>query len=179
VTLRDLDRPALRARIGQMLSWTDLFDGTVEENISVGRTHITPLDVREALDDLALTDEIQQLPQGIQTELTNGGRSLPAHLASKLLVAQGMVGRPRLIVLDDFFQNLEAASRTLIIKLLTDRTRPWTVIAVSHDPQLLAAFDRVLVVDQGRIVREGPFRTLRDDPVCRNLLHETPLPTGA
>jgi ABC-type transport system involved in cytochrome bd biosynthesis fused ATPase/permease subunit len=53
------------------------------------------------------------------------------------------------------------------------------VIAVSHDPQLLAAFDRVLVVDQGRIVREGPFRTLRDDPVCRNLLHETPLPTGA
>jgi ABC-type bacteriocin/lantibiotic exporter with double-glycine peptidase domain len=179
VTLRDLDRPTLRARIGQMLSWTDLFDGTVEENISVGRTHISPRDVREALDDLALTDEIQQLPQGIQTELTNGGRSLPAHLASKLLVAQGMVGRPRLIVLDDFFQNLEAASRTLIIKLLTDRTRPWTVIAVSHDPQLLAAFDRVLVVDQGRIVREGPFRTLRDDPVCRNLLHETPMPTGA
>jgi ABC-type transport system involved in cytochrome bd biosynthesis fused ATPase/permease subunit len=67
----------------------------------------------------------------------------------------------------------------LIIKLLTDRTRPWTVIAVSHDPQLLAAFDRVLVVDQGRIVREGPFHALRDDPVCRNLLHETPMPTGA
>ena len=179
ITLRDLDRPALRARIGQMLSWTDLFDGTVEENISVGRTHVTPRDVREALDDLALTDEIQQLPQGIQTELTNSGRSLPAHLASKLLVAQGMVGRPRLIVLDDFFQNLEAASRTLIIKILSDRTRPWTVIAVSHDPQLLAAFDRVLVVDQGQIVREGPFSTLREDPMCRNLLHETPMPTGA
>lgn len=179
VTLRDLDRPALRARIGQMLSWTDLFDGTVEENVSVGRTHITPRDVREALDDLALTDEIQQLPQGIQTEITNGGRTLPAHLASKLLVAQGMVGRPRLIVLDDFFQNLDAASRTLIIKLLTDRNRPWTVIAVSHDPQLLAAFDRVLVVDRGQIVREGAFDVLHDDPMCRNLLHETTMTTGA
>ncbi len=179
ITLRDLDRPALRARIGQMLSWTDLFDGTVEENVSVGRTHITPRDVREALDDLALTDEIQQLPQGIQTELTNGGRTLPAYLVSKLLVAQSMVGRPRLLVLDDFFQNLDAASRTLIIKLLTDRNRPWTVITVSHDPQLLAAFDRVLVVDEGRIVREGPFSVLRDDPMCRNLLHETPMTTGA
>ncbi len=179
VTLRDLDRPALRARIGQMLSWTDLFDGTVEENVSVGRTHITPRDVRDALDDLALTDDIQQLPNGIQTELTNGGRSLPAHLASKLLVAQGMVGRPRLVVLDDFFQNLETASRTLIIKLLTDRSRPWTVIAVSHDPQLLAAFDRVLLVDQGKIVREGPFSVLRDDEMCRNLLHDTPMTTGA
>ncbi len=179
VTLRDLDRPALRSRIGQMLSWSDLFDGTVEENVSVGRRHITPLDIREALDDLALTDEIQQLPQGIQTELTNGGRTLSTHLARKLLVAQSMVGRPRLIVLDDFFQNLDAASRTLIIKLLTDRSRPWTVIAISHDPQLLAAFDRVLLVDQGQIVREGSFSVLHEDPMCRNLLHETSMPTGA
>lgn len=172
ITLRDLDRPALRARIGQMLSWTDLFDGTVEENVAVGRAHITPLDVRQALDDLQLTDEIQQLSQGIQTELTNGGRTLPAHLANKLLVAQGIVGTPRLVVLDDFFQNLEAASRSLIIRLLTDRARPWTVIAVSHDPQLLAAFDRVLVVHDGKIVRDGSFATLRNDPVCQMLLHD-------
>lgn len=179
ITLRDLDRPALRARIGQMLSWTDLFDGTIEENVSVGRTHITPRHVREALDALALSDDIQQLPQGIQTELTNGGRTLAAHLVSKLLVAQGIVGNPRLIVLDDFFQNLDAASRALIIRLLTDRARSWTVIAVSHDPQLLAAFDRVLVLDRGRIVRDGTFAVLRADPLCRDLLHELLLPAGA
>lgn len=172
ITLRDLDRPSLRSRIGQMLSWTDLFDGTVEENIAVGRPHITPLEVREALDDLQLTDEIQQLPQGIQTEITNGGRLLPAHLANKLLVAQGIVGRPRLVVLDDFFQNLDAVSRGLIIRLLTDRKRPWTVVAVSHDPQLLASFDRVLVVHDGRLAADGTFSALRDHPLCRMLLHE-------
>jgi ABC-type bacteriocin/lantibiotic exporter with double-glycine peptidase domain len=172
ITLRDLDRPALRARIGQMLSWGDLFDGTIEENISVGRAHITPLDVREALDDLQLTDEIQHLPQGIQTELTNGARNLPAHLANKLLVAQGIVGRPRLIVLDDFFQNLDASSRSLIIRLLTNRERHWTVIIVSHDPQLLSAFDRVLVVHDGKVLRDGTFQQLRGDPLCRSLLHE-------
>jgi len=179
ITLRDLDRPAMRARIGQMLSWTDLFDGTIEENISVGRAHITPTDVREALDALHLTDEIQHLPQGIQTELTNGGRSLPSHLSNKLLIAQGIVGNPRLVVLDDFFQNLDAASRTLIIRMLTERARPWTVLAVSHDPQLLAAFDRVLVVDNGRIVRDGSFEDVRRDPLCRNLLHESLGLTGA
>lgn len=172
ITLRDLDRPALRARVGQMLSWNDLFDGTIEENVSVGRAHITPLDVREALDDLQLTDEIQQLPQGIQTEISNSARSLPAHLANKLLVAQGIVGRPRLVVLDDFFQNLDAGSRSLIIRVLTDRSRPWTVLAVSHDPQLLAAFDRVIVVHDGRVVREGTFNQLRSDPMCRSLMHE-------
>ena len=48
------------------------------------------------------------------------------------------------------------------------------MIAVSHDPQLLAAFDRVLMVDQGRVVREGPFEVLREDALCRNLLHEPP-----
>jgi ABC-type bacteriocin/lantibiotic exporter with double-glycine peptidase domain len=179
VTLRDLDRPAVRARVGQMLSWTDLFDGTVEENISVGRAHITPLEVRKALDLLQLTDEIQQLPQGIQTELTNGGRSLPSHLSSKLLIAQGIVGNPRLVVFDDFFQNLDAASRSLIIRMLTDRTHPWTVLAVSHDPQLLAAFDRILVIDNGRLVRDGSFEELRRDPLCRNLLHDSLGLTGA
>ncbi len=173
MTLRDLDRPALRSRIGQMLSWTDLFDGTVEENVSVGRAHITPLDVRNALDDLQLTDEIQQLPQGLQTELTNGARNLPTHLANKLLIAQGIVGNPRLLVFDDFFQNLDASSRSLIIRLLTDRSRPWTVLAVSNDPLLLAEFDRVVVVHGGRVVREGPFQELRNDPICRTLLHET------
>lgn len=172
VTLRDLDRPALRARIGQMLSWGDLFDGTVEENVSVGRAHITPLDVREALDDLQLTDEIQHLPQGIQTELRNGARNLPAHLVNKLLVAQGIVGRPRLVVFDDFFQNLDAPSRALIIRLLTNRDRHWTVLTVSHDPQLLAAFDRVIVVHEGQVVRDGTFQQLRNDPVCRSLMHE-------
>lgn len=172
VTLRDLDRPALRARVGQMLSWTDLFDGSVEENVSVGRAHISPRDVQEALDDLQLTDEIQQLPQGIQSEITNGGRNLPTHLANKLLVAQGIVGRPRLVLLDDFFQNLEAASRALILRLLTDRSRPWTVLAVSNDPQLLSVFDRVIVVHEGRVLREGPFAALRNDPVCQMLLHQ-------
>ncbi len=171
ITLRDLDRPALRVRIGQMMSLGDLFDGTVEENVSVGRAHITPMDVRQTLDDLLLTDEIQQLPQGIQTEIRNNGRTLPSHLANKLLVAQGIVGRPRLVVLDDFFQNLDAGSRGLIIRILTDARRPWTVLAISHDPQLLSAFDRVLVLDNGRIVRDAPFSELRDDEVCRNLLH--------
>jgi ABC-type bacteriocin/lantibiotic exporter with double-glycine peptidase domain len=173
LTLRDVDRPALRARIGQMLSWTDLFDGTIEENISVGRGHITGNDVQAALDDVGVGDEVQLLSQGLQTEITNGGRNLPAHLANKLLVAQGIVGKPRLVVLDDFFQNLDAASRTMIINLLTDRGRPWTVIAVSHDPELLRAFDRVLVVNDGRIMREGHFDQVSDDEYCRHLLAGT------
>ncbi|MBU6367773.1 MAG: ATP-binding cassette domain-containing protein, partial [Gemmatimonadetes bacterium] len=178
ITLRDLDRPALRARTGQMLSWTDLFDGTIEENIHVGRPHLGPDDVRRALDDLDLTAAVQALPQGLQTELTNGGRSLPTHLANKLLVAQGIVGAPPLVVLDDFFQNLDAGSRALILGLLTDRARPWTVLAVSNDPLLLAAFDRVLVLEAGRVVADGPFAALRDLPVCRTLLHDAPLPGG-
>lgn len=178
ITLRDLDRPSLRARTGQMLSWTDLFDGTIEENIHVGRPHLRPVDVRRALDDLDLTAAVQALPQGMQTEITNSGRSLPAHLANKLLVAQGIVGAPRLVVLDDFFQNLDAGSRALILGVLTDRARPWTVLAVSNDPLLLAAFDRVLVLEGGRVVADGPFAALRALPVCRALLHDAPPPGG-
>jgi ABC-type multidrug transport system fused ATPase/permease subunit len=79
------------------------------------------------------------------------------------------------VVLDDFFQNLDAGSRALILAVLTDRARPWTVLAVSNDPLLLEAFDRVLVIEHGRLVADGPFRALRTLPVCRTLLHESPL----
>jgi ABC-type multidrug transport system fused ATPase/permease subunit len=47
------------------------------------------------------------------------------------------------------------------------------------NPARSSTLDRVLVLDHGRIVREGPFSVLRDDPMCRNLLHETPMTTGA
>ena len=154
---RDLDRVSLRDGIGQMLSPTDLFDGTIEENVSVGRPHITPQDVVRALEEVGLTEWVQGLPNGLRSEIHLGGRELPSHVINRLLVAQGIVGRPRLVVFDDFFHNVEPDYRRRLIDCLTSRTNPWTLLFVSNDPTFLAACDRVLVLENGRIVRDGPF----------------------
>ena len=160
VTLRSLNRAALREQIGQVLSTADLFDGTIEENVSVGRRFVDRAAVLKALRDVDVDDFVQGMPRGIQTTITNGGSNLSSAVASKLLVARGLVGQPRLLLLDDFFQNLDDEYRTRLIRLLTDRATPHTVIAVSHDPQFLAACDLIIVMDRGRIKEQGTYAEL-------------------
>lgn len=160
VTVRSMNRAALREQIGQVLSTTDLFDGTIEDNISVGRRFVDRAAVLKALRDVDVDEAVQGMPQGIQSTITNGGTNLSAAVASKLLVAQGLVGQPRLILLDDFFQNLDDEYRTRLIRLLTDRAATHTVIAVSHDPEFLAACDLIIVMDGGRIKEKGTYAEL-------------------
>jgi ABC-type bacteriocin/lantibiotic exporter with double-glycine peptidase domain len=169
--LRDLDRVAYRAAVGQLLSPDDLFDGTVEENITVGRSHISPTDVLRALERVGLGDWVQQQPSGLRTPISNGGRALPTHVVSRLLMAQAVVGRPRLVVVDDYYQNIEPDSRQHLVQCLMEHGEPWTLLLVSHDPQFLAACDRVLVLEDGRIVRDGPFdRLVSDSPFLQSLV---------
>ena len=160
VTLRSINRAVLREQIGQVLSTTDLFDGTIEENISVGRRFVDRAAVLKALRDMDVDDVVQGMPNGVQTTITNGGANLSSAVASKLLVAQGLVGQPRLLLLDDFFQNLDDDYRTRLIRLLTDRATAHTVIAVSHDPEFLAACDLILVMAGGQIREQGTYAEL-------------------
>jgi ABC-type bacteriocin/lantibiotic exporter with double-glycine peptidase domain len=160
VTLRSMNRAALREQIGQVLSTTDLFDGTIEDNISVGRRFVDRAAVLKALRDVDVDDVVQSMPDGIRSTITNGGANLSAAVASKLLVAQGIVGQPRLLLLDDFFQNLDDVYRVRLIALLTDRRIPYTVVAVSHDPEFLAACDQIIVMEGGRIRQHGTYHEL-------------------
>ncbi len=170
VSLHEVDREAMRERIGQVLSLTDLFDGTISENVSVGRAHISETDIWEALALVGLEREVQGMRHGLDTRITNGGRSLPSHVATKLLFAQGIVGSPRLVVFDDLFMNLLADDRRRLLAILTDPSRSWTVIAVSHDPVLMEEFDRVLVIRDGKVAADGSLSEVRDDPYCDRLL---------
>jgi ABC-type bacteriocin/lantibiotic exporter with double-glycine peptidase domain len=160
VTLRSMNRAALREQIGQVLSTTDLFDGTIEENISVGRRFVNSAAVMKSLRDVDVDAAVQALPDGIRTKIINGGANLSSAMASKLLVAQGIVGSPRLLLLDDFFQNLDDEYRTRLIRLLMDRAMPYTVVAVSHDPEFLVACDRILIMENGRIREQGTYAEL-------------------
>ncbi|MBL0170237.1 MAG: ABC transporter ATP-binding protein [Gemmatimonadaceae bacterium] len=149
--LRALDSAVLRAQVGQYMSTNDLFDGTVRENVAVGRAGIDDAAVRRAIEEVGLTRDIEDMPHGLDTQITHGGRRLTQNTAIKLHFAQAIAGTPRLLVVDDLFQNLQGADRRRLIALLVDRSRSWTVVVVSHDPALLAAMDRVLVLDEGAL----------------------------
>jgi ABC-type bacteriocin/lantibiotic exporter with double-glycine peptidase domain len=178
-TLRTLDRISLREQIGQYLSTSDLFDGTVEENIAVGRPGIGRAEVAAAAEAAGLTADIEAMPRGLDTAITHAGRRLPLQVAVKLLFAQAIAGRPRLLVLDDLFNNLRPDDQRRLLAVLTDRSRPWTVVMVTHDPVVLAAMDRVLVIEDGRVCRDGRFEAILDDPYCRHLTETFAVPALA
>lgn len=177
VPMRELDRSTFRDAVGQLLSPTDLFDGTVEENVTVGRPNVTAHEVLRALERVGLSDWLRSQPLGLHTAVRNGGRELPTHVISRLLVAQAVVGRPRLLVVDDYYQNVEPDCRQQLVDCVTDPRASWTLLLVSHDPSYLATCDRVLVLEDGMITRQGPFDQLvGDTPLLQRLVRRAATP---
>jgi ABC-type bacteriocin/lantibiotic exporter with double-glycine peptidase domain len=167
ITLRDLDRQALRGTVGQYLSQTDLFDGSIEDNVSVGRPGVDTNAVLRALERVDLTQWVQDQPLGLRTVILNGGRGLASSIVTRLLLAQAIAGDPRLLVIDDFFSTLDPPLRTRVQAVVADRNAPWTLLLVTHDPALLAACDRVLVMKDGRIVGSGTWAECEAHPEVR------------
>lgn len=170
LTLRDLDRGRLRGQVGQYLSQTDLFDGSVEDNVAMGRAGLGVAEVLGALAAAGLEAWVQKEPLGLRTPIINGGRALPASVQTRLLLAQAIAGAPRLLVLDDFFTSAEPGLRRRVLALLADRGRTWSVLLASRDPDLLAACDRVIVLHEGRVAQVGTWAECASHPdVSRHL----------
>lgn len=146
-----LDKQAMREQTGQFLATSELFDGTVEENITMGRASIDRNMVLNAIADAGVTRDIESLPQGLTTSLGADAQRLPNRVALKLLFARAVAGNPRLLLIDDLFQNLSSEDRAQLIAVLADPARRWTLAVVSRDPAMLGAMDRVVALKHGRI----------------------------
>lgn len=170
ITLRDLDPASLRDRIGLLLGANDIFEGTVEENVSLGRPGLGPAEVMDALESVGAAEDVQELPLGLRTPLASGGRGLPSTLRARLLVARAIVGRPRLVLLDECLATVEPAARHDLVDALTGDDAPWTLFIVSHDPEVFAACDRVLVLKDGSTYAEKPWGDLANDLFVRELV---------
>lgn len=174
-SLRDLDASAVRQTVSLVEPTRPLFDGTLEENIALGRPGVGIRDVAEALDLVGLRDYVHSLPAGMRSAVGPGGVAVPSHVVRKVLLARAVVTRPRLLLFDEFFHHLEPTAKSPLLARLCDPVRGWTIIAESHDPAFLAVCDRVLLLEDGRLVAEGRYDTLQAELVSRGLLRAQPL----
>lgn len=143
VDLRGLCPDRLRERVAPV-GRDDLFAGTVAENVRVGRPHLTPAEVREALHTAGLTADVYALPAGLDTPLPPAGGPLAGSRAVRLGVARALAGRPRLLVLDGVLDGLDPRDCPDLVPRLFDRAAPWTLVVVTRDPALIARCDRVV-----------------------------------
>lgn len=171
-SIRDLDLTHLRDKIAKNISSEDIFDGTILENITIGKSMESIEDVMEALRQVRADEEISKLPEGLNTHLVSGGKGFASSMINKLILARCLAKRPHLIILNDFFNGLKKQDKLEQIKAVTAPSKSWTLLAVSNDPVVMAACDRVIVMRQGRIEAEGTFKDLLNNGTISNYLDQ-------
>lgn len=169
-SIRDLDLTHLRDKIAKNISHEDIFDGTILENITIGKPLESPVDAIEALTRVGLIDAVNALPNGLNTHLISAGKGLGNTFINRLILARCLAKKPELIILNDFFVGMKKSDKLELINCLTDTTNHWTLVAVSNDPLIMAACDRVLVLSEGTLAAEGDFESLMKQGIMNRYL---------
>lgn len=143
VDLRYIDPTAInQCRSVLIDSQLTLVKGTIEDNIVMGRSYVTYDDISWALRFTELDEEIDSLPRGIKSDVSELGESIaPGHVV-RILLARAILGRPQVLVFDGLIHSLEPSMRERILRRLCAKDEPWSVIFVSTDPNLTDHADR-------------------------------------
>lgn len=150
------DKAELGPYIGYLPQDVELFGGTVAENIARFGTP-DPGHLSEVIALLGLQTLLEQLPDGVETQIGEGGASLSGGQRQRLAIARAMYGRPRLLVLDEPNSNLdEAGERDMLGAVAAAKQWGCAVVMVSHRRSVLSVVDLMLIVSAGHVRAFGP-----------------------
>jgi ABC-type bacteriocin/lantibiotic exporter with double-glycine peptidase domain len=164
VPRNNFNQTSLREAIGDFSSQEAIFKGTLKENIALGYDNITMDDLVKTCEAVGLMRFVAGLPNGFDTYLLPEGRNLPRNVVVKIILARSIIQRPQLLAIEELMANLEQIDRLRIAALLTDKSQPWTLVAVTDDAELASRCDRIVVMKDGEIVQEGTFEDIKKTP---------------
>lgn len=141
---RDL-RPDVLRRAVTLVREIEVFEGTVSENIQLGRPSISMTDVRGALHAVGLLDDILRLPDGLDTVLNARGLPLVGTQLNLLMLARAIVGQPSLLLIDGTLDGLDDADLARVASTLTDAERCWTLIVATRREKVAAFLPKAIV----------------------------------
>jgi ABC-type bacteriocin/lantibiotic exporter with double-glycine peptidase domain len=162
IPLQNLELESLRKHIGNFTAHEDIFMGTILENITLGNEEYSMEDVVSISESAGLSEYIRQAPKGFETPLLPGGRNIPQATRTKILLARALVTKPLFLAVQGLLEGLEDTERGRIARLLTNPVKPWTMVAVSDDPTLAAACDRILIMKDGKVILSGTFDEIKN-----------------
>jgi ATP-binding cassette subfamily B protein len=158
--LRDVSSGSLHRHMALVVQQNFLFAGTVRDNIRFGRPEASDAEVEEAVARLACSDVIVALPQGFNTEVGESGNRLSLGQKKIVCFARAMLVDPRLVVLDEATSNVEVFTEARLQDALSRLLEGRTSFVVAHRLATICKADRVLVLDQGRLIEQGNPRQL-------------------
>lgn len=154
--LRELDLESWRKRIGFVSQDLFVFHGTVAENISFGRTGFDPGRIRGAAEAAHAHEFIAQLPQGYDTVVGERGMKLSGGQQQRLAIARAILHEPEVLIFDEATSFLDTESERLVQDAIERISRASTVILIAHRLSTVQNADSVIVLENGRVVQQGP-----------------------
>ena len=159
--LRDFERGGVAGEVTFVSQEPFLFNLSVRENITLGHDY-TDEEVAAAVDLAQAAEFISALPDGFDTIIGEQGATLSGGQAQRVSLARAVVRRPRVLILDDATSAIDPSVETAILKGLRDAELPSTVIIVAYRQSSITMADRVVLVDDGRVIATGSHADLLD-----------------
>ena len=156
VDIRQMHTDDLSNNIGIVLQDVQLFSGSVRENITMGRSDITEDDLLNAGKLSGLDEFISKVPGGYDLQLSDGGKGLSGGQRQLIALARAIVHKPTHFILDEPTSAMDMNAENLFIQQLNTILANSTMLVVTHRMPLLNLVDRIIVMQEGQIVEDGP-----------------------
>jgi ATP-binding cassette, subfamily B, multidrug efflux pump len=162
IDVRDVTIESLRRQIGIVLQETNLFTGTIRENIAFGRPDATDEEVEAAANAAAAHDFIAQMPQGYQTPVGERGTTLSGGQKQRIAIARALLLNPAILILDDSTSSVDVATEARIQHALDQLMMGRTSFVIAQRISTVLNADQILVLDKGEVVARGRHAELME-----------------
>ena len=173
VDIRDLSLSELRAYIGIVSQDVHLFNTTIRENLLYAKKDATEEEMMQAAKEANIHDFIMTLENGYDSIVGNRGVKLSGGERQRVGIARVILKNPQILILDEATSSLDSISEKLIQDAIEPLLKKKTSIVIAHRLSTIMQADRIIVVDQGRIVEEGTHFDLLKDNGVYNELYQT------
>ena len=156
VDIRQLDPHEYRSSVGYVPQDVTLFSGTLRDNIALGRPSITDAQLIKSVERAGIADWVNRHPLGFDMPISERGDSVSGGQKKCIAVARALVTDPSILIMDEPTGGTDQTTERTIIENIESFMQGRTLIVVTHRNSLLALVDRILVVDRGKVVADGP-----------------------
>ena len=162
--LATLDVQEVRRQMGVVLQDAQILPGDIYSNMVGLSSGLTKADAWEAAELAGLAEDIENMPMGLHTMISEGGGGLSSGQRQRLIIARALASRPRLLILDEATSALDNQTQAVVSRNIQARLKGTSRLVIAHRLSTIVDADRIYVLSQGKIVQSGTFSQLIREP---------------